>query len=57
MAGDYGKGQGGKQPISSTEFSPQTSDTPKTGFSKAPKGECHRGGPGPGNPANTRKIH
>jgi hypothetical protein len=56
MAGDYGSGQGGVQTSTSTEFAPHESGTPKTGFSSAPKGECHRGGPGEGIPASNRKI-
>lgn len=56
MAGDYGKGKGGKQSISSTEAKPGESGTPKTGFSQAPKGEVHRGGPGPGIRGSQRKI-
>lgn len=57
MAGDYGSQQGGKQSISSTEFSPKHSGTPKTGFSSAGHDERPPKGPGPGKPANTKKIH
>lgn len=57
MAGDYGSGQGGVQPSTSTEFSPKESGMPKTGFQEAPKSECVKGGPGPGVPANNSKIH
>lgn len=56
MAGDYGSGQGGVQKSTSTEFPTKESGTPKTGFQEAPKGEELRGAPGPGVPANTRKI-
>lgn len=48
--------QGGKQSISSTERSSKESGTPKTGFSSS--GSCEKPdfGPGPGKPANTKKI-
>lgn len=54
MAGDFGKGQGGKQSIDSTKHQPDEGGTPKTGFTEAPKGECCDKGPGPGF-GNSRK--
>lgn len=52
---DLGQGkQGGVQSSGSTQRGPKESGTPKTGFSTAPKGEEHRGGPGQGV-GNTRQ--
>lgn len=56
MAGDYGSGQGNVQKSTATEFDPKSSGTPKTGFQEAPKSQELRGGPGPGVPANSKKI-
>ena len=56
MAKDFGSGQGGVQTSTSTEFDPQSSGTPKTGFQEAPKGACAPKGPGPGVPANKKTI-
>lgn len=57
MAGDYGKGQGGKQSISSTETAPKESGTPKTGFQESPKGECVKPEVGPAHGNSRRGIH
>lgn len=57
MAGDFGKGQGGKQSIDSTKRSPKESGTPKTGFQESPKGESAPKGPGPGVGNSRRGIH
>lgn len=54
---DFSKKQGGKQPISAVTRDPGTSDVPRTGFIEPGPSERADRGPGPGNPANTRKIH
>ena len=46
--GDFSTSQGGVQPSTATGRDPKTSDTPKTGFTEAPKGELAGKGPGPG---------
>lgn len=56
MAGDFGSGKGHVDSGNSNERSPKESGTPKTGFSKAPKGGKAEFGPGPGVPGSNRKI-
>lgn len=48
-----GASQGGIQSSGSTEFKPDESGTPKTGFTEAPASETCFGEPGPGI-GNTR---
>lgn len=38
-------------------YGPETSGVPTTGFTEAPLTPQDRGGPGPGVPANRKKIH
>ena len=56
MAGDFGKGKGGKQSIDSTQRGPKDSGTPKTGFQESPGGESAAKGPGPAVPPGKHKI-
>ena len=56
MGKDFSSDQGGIQSSESTVFDEIESGEPVTGFVQAGPSELAAKGPGPGVPANTRKI-
>jgi hypothetical protein len=58
MAKDFGSKQPAPQPDAPVSRAPKDQGgEPVTGFVQAPKSERDKGGPGPGIPASSRRIH